>query len=735
MPNWLRWIRPGLIVTFLVAVVAVLVSSGALERRIAARVDAKLSAEGLGWATAEVSGRDVTLVGTAPSTESQQSALRSAAAASGVRSVADRSDLLVLASPYIWTAKKEGRSVTLTGSVPSEAFRNSVSAAARRALPDAIIQDKTGLARGAPKAFGAGVAFAFQRLASLGSGVVTLTDDILSVSGTAGGSGDYLALRDALAEGLPAGLKLGPLEIAPARADPYVWSADYDGKAIVLAGYVPTEIVHETLVAAARATIPGAAVDDKLAIASGEPAGFAEAATVALSALPRFSSGGVTLDGLKLDITGKARSVDDYEALVEGFAAALPKGVRVVSSAIAPAAVAPYGWKGERLDGTVVLTGYMPSPAQEAEMLKTAEMLFGKDKLDNRVRIAAGEPRMDWIGAVKFALVQLGSLSHGAVTVGDKAYAIEGEAATPDAFDAILSTNAKTLPASLVLKGAAVTPPKASPYRFAALRDGPTIRISGHAGSVDEREAIMAVARRKFAGLDVVDRLAYAGGAPDGYVAAASAAIQAASRLAAGSAELTDRELTLSGGAYSPAMAADIEEKARESLPEGFTATVRIDTRQPGQPVAPARCRDLLQLVLQSGRIEFDGGKAELSEESLGLLDRVAAVLDRCPDAPVEIGAHTDSEGSASMNNDLSQSRADAVVEYLVGAGIRRERLTAEGFGESKPIADNSTAAGRAQNRRIEFVVGLPPQPAPEAAAPVSYWALPPAPAKPAEGG
>jgi OOP family OmpA-OmpF porin len=139
--------------------------------------------------------------------------------------------------------------------------------------------------------------------------------------------------------------------------------------------------------------------------------------------------------------------------------------------------------------------------------------------------------------------------------------------------------------------------------------------------------------------------------------------------------------------------------------------------------------------VLQSGRIEFDGGKAELSEESLGLLDRVAAVLDRCPDAPVEIGAHTDSDGSSSMNNDLSQQRAEAVTEYLVGLGIRRERLTAEGFGEAKPIADNSTADGRAQNRRIEFVVGLPPPPAAGPVAPASYWAPPPSAPKSAGGG
>lgn len=738
MPNWLRWIRPGLVATLLLAAIAVVLRSGSVERDIAGRVNAKLSADGLSWAAAEASGRNVTLHGVAPSTESQEAAIRSAAATAGVRSVADASDLLALATPYVWTAKKDGRTVTLTGSVPSEAFRNSVLAAARRALPDAAIRDEMTLARGAPAAFNAGTLFALQRLASLGSGMATLTDGVLAVSGTAAASADYVAMREALANTVPPGVTLGPVEIAPARADPFVWSADFDGKSTTLSGYVPNEIVRETLVAAARATLPGTPVIDKLSVASGEPQGFAEAASFSLTALTRFSQGGVTLDGLKLDISGTARTVDDYDALLGEFAGALPKGVRIVSSAIAPAAVSPYGWKGERQDGIVTLSGYMPSPDQKAEILKEARALFGDAKVVDHVRIAAGEPRMDWIGAVKFAIGQLANLGRGTVAVGDKVYAIEGEAATPEAFAAILDANGKTLPASLALKGASVTPPKISPYRLLAEREGKSVVIEGHAASVADRDAILAVARQKFSGLELVDRLAYAGGAPDGYVAAASAAIQAASRLAAGRAEIVDQAVTISGGAYQPAAAGEIDEAVRESLPDGFAAKITIDTRQPGQPVTPERCRDLLESELPSGRIEFDGGKAELAADSLGLLDRVAAILDRCPDTPVEIGAHTDSEGSTSKNRDLSQARAEAVLEYLVEAGIRRERLSAEGFGESKPIADNSTAAGRAQNRRIEFVVVLPAPPA-AAEAPAAGdtpAAVPPADgAKPGGGG
>ena len=107
-------------------------------------------------------------------------------------------------------------------------------------------------------------------------------------------------------------------------------------------------------------------------------------------------------------------------------------------------------------------------------------------------------------------------------------------------------------------------------------------------------------------------------------------------------------------------------------------------------------------------RIEFDGGNREVSPDSFGALDRVAATVERCPEATIEVAAHTDSDGSTSHNLELSEARANAILEYLVDAGVRRERLTSVGHGEANPIADNSNEAGKATNRRIEFVLAVP---------------------------
>jgi OOP family OmpA-OmpF porin len=73
------------------------------------------------------------------------------------------------------------------------------------------------------------------------------------------------------------------------------------------------------------------------------------------------------------------------------------------------------------------------------------------------------------------------------------------------------------------------------------------------------------------------------------------------------------------------------------------------------------------------------------------------------PDVKVEIQGHTDSRGSLALNERLSQQRAEAVRDYLIGQGIAAERLTARGYGPHNPIASNETADGRAQNRRVEL--------------------------------
>ena len=84
-------------------------------------------------------------------------------------------------------------------------------------------------------------------------------------------------------------------------------------------------------------------------------------------------------------------------------------------------------------------------------------------------------------------------------------------------------------------------------------------------------------------------------------------------------------------------------------------------------------------------------------------LDQIASMLTADPNMKVTVAAYTDNVGSDADNKTLSQSRADAVKTYLVSKGVKESQITATGFGEEQPIADNGTAAGRAKNNRVEI--------------------------------
>ncbi|MBO7458844.1 MAG: OmpA family protein [Paludibacteraceae bacterium] len=102
--------------------------------------------------------------------------------------------------------------------------------------------------------------------------------------------------------------------------------------------------------------------------------------------------------------------------------------------------------------------------------------------------------------------------------------------------------------------------------------------------------------------------------------------------------------------------------------------------------------------------ITFDVGKAVIKPESMGEINRIVKLMNDNPELKFEVQGHTDNTGNAASNQTLSEKRAQAIVAKLVEMGIKADRLTAVGKGQTNPIADNSTDEGRAKNRRVEFV-------------------------------
>ena len=122
---------------------------------------------------------------------------------------------------------------------------------------------------------------------------------------------------------------------------------------------------------------------------------------------------------------------------------------------------------------------------------------------------------------------------------------------------------------------------------------------------------------------------------------------------------------------------------------------------RPGARVDTKGCEIADVIVLEG--VQFETNSAQLKNVSIDVLNDAAATLKRNPGVVTEVAGHTDSRGSWKYNQRLSENRANAVRSYLASKGAPVENLTAKGYGESQPVADNKTREGRAKNRRVEL--------------------------------
>lgn len=237
--------------------------------------------------------------------------------------------------------------------------------------------------------------------------------------------------------------------------------------------------------------------------------------------------------------------------------------------------------------------------------------------------------------------------------------------------------------------------PKAAGSLSFAIQDGKLV-LEGVAPDQATKDAWLKAAFAAYGEANVIDRLKV-----DGEVTASKCADQldrlfAALKAAPQVGFACEAEaLTLTGTVASGADKAAREQWARDFFGAGWRIVNRIEVVTPVAKAEDVRCSDKIAAAVTfatgSERIDVEGGK---------LLDAVAPCLK---DGTYEISGHTDNVGSAEVNVPLSKSRAEAVRAYLIHKGVAGDRLSAVGYGADRPIADNSSAEGRAQNRRIEF--------------------------------
>ncbi|PZA13659.1 OmpA family protein [Rhodopseudomonas palustris] len=199
--------------------------------------------------------------------------------------------------------------------------------------------------------------------------------------------------------------------------------------------------------------------------------------------------------------------------------------------------------------------------------------------------------------------------------------------------------------------------------------------------------------------------------------AAAKVAAEAAAKEAAAK-EAAAKEAADKAAAEAAAKQAAAEETAKKAAADEAAkqvaakpaavpaAEIKTASATGELPVATEQdCQGRVSSLVAAEKINFERRSAVIDKASLPLLDKLAAAIKQCPAVTIEVAGYTDAAGKKAANLALSKRRAEAVVASLSKAGIGAVKLVAAGYGSAKPIAANTTAEGRAQNRRIEFVV------------------------------
>jgi len=251
-----------------------------------------------------------------------------------------------------------------------------------------------------------------------------------------------------------------------------------------------------------------------------------------------------------------------------------------------------------------------------------------------------------------------------------------------------------------------------NPYVFTAIKgeDGEVV-LDGYVQSEVERDAVLAKANALFPGNVTNRTIKLASGAPNAmWSDVVTKNLDEIAILENGRFNMENNQVVITGLAANE----DIRSRVNgmvAALPSGYEGASNISVpglaaANVGEVKSEGICQSLFNDLKGDNKINFASNLAEIrGAKSFDLLNTLASAAKQCASFRIAVVGHTDSMGSDDYNQALSEARANTVAAYLADNGIELARLTARGLGETQPIASNDNGEGRAQNRRIEFIV------------------------------
>ena len=644
----------------------------------------------------DLKGLGLSVAGEAPTTavfKTVKRALRGEVP-KGIELVSDKV-LPPVADPFKWSAERSARQLVMSGYVPSDVMREGLFAFAKSLFPDIAIIDRMETARGAPEGFEQAARAALSQLAFVDSGEATLSGSSLALVGKVGDMATADAVREKLGVSVPIGISastdLDYPEPAPPVVTPFVTRAAVSQGEILLTGYVPDEAARGRIVSLVKERFSDSTIIDNLELASGQDAGWEPCLVAGLTGLSKLEDGRLVVSERSLLVEGRTQD----EAIADG----LPADVRAMANRSCDSDVRvnldlppepDLTWRAtHRGEGEVILEGDVPDAETRAALVSEATRLFPDARIVDRMSVVLGNSTK-WRAVALSGLGLLSKLRSGEAVVSGQELLLRGEAK-----DTAVAAALKDRLKHGIEKGYAGRD-------LIEVRSDAMIWAELEAKRKAREQAELEQRKAQQAEIEEEARIKAEN-------AARLKALNDARLRAEEQAQREQREAELFALEREARRREDEARRAADEEQERRLAAQRSirDAQVAVRRAEADKCQTLLRSAATEGTILFRFASSALDSRSFPTLDKLVKIANECPGFRIEIEGHTDAEGSPEINKGLSEDRAQSVVDYLVNAGVRADRLKAVGYGETRPVAANNTPANRAKNRRIEFSVKI----------------------------
>lgn len=488
---------------------------------------------------------------------------------------------------------------------------------------------------------------------------------------------------------------------------------------ISLIGLVPEAMDRAAVTRGIADLANDAAVTDLLESADYPvPDGWLRALNFAMEALAQLPRSKISVSAGRVEITAISDSGSEKRKLEASLARQAPDGVDLALKISAPRPViTPFTLRflidetGGRFDACSANT-----ENGRARILAAAAEAGLQGKADCTLGLGVPSPR--WPDAVAAGIAALGRLGGGAITYSDADVSLVALDTTDQAlFDRVVGELEAALPEVFSLQAIKPDPVRIDgtgegdgpPEFVATYSPEKLLQLRGRVTDDRLRSAVEGFARARFGGSELNATMLLDPSLPDGWAGRVFAGVESLSLLNNGSLVVQPEFLDIRGVTGNPDARAEISRILSDQLGSAEDFEISVSYKETLDPNAalptPQECVGAITAILAAQKVTFAPGSVDIDADALVTIDRIAEVMPDCSNVPMEIAGHTDSQGRESMNLELSQQRAEAVLAALRARRVLTGNLTARGYGEAVPIADNGTEEGREANRRIEFTL------------------------------